>query len=182
VQPGSSASGDLGQPVDLTRAEIEFAQQLGALVDTPRAAKRLMNTYRLIRATQHVGSRSRFIGGEQQAGEYQAVLTLLAVAAGYPVMADRLLVALQEDATRNDIHLWPDFVRALGPAGADRPHGQLVPADLAGPSVDAAARDELASWTNLYEGLTASLPSTDLIDLEPYQRWARIVARFSFTL
>ncbi len=182
VQPGSSASGDTGQPVDLTRTEIEFAQQLGALVDSPRAAKRLMNTYRLIRATQHLGSRSSFLGGGEHAGEYQAVLTLLALAAGYPAMADRLLVALQEDATRIDIRRWPDFVRELCPADVDRPAGRLVPADLAGQSLDAAARNELATWKNLCEGLTVSLTSNGLADLEPYQRWGRIVARFSFTL
>jgi hypothetical protein len=182
VQPGSSASGDSGQPVDLTQAEIEFAQRLGALVDSPRAAKRLMNTYRLIRATQHVGSRSTFLGGGGRPGEHQAVLTLLAVAAGYPAMADRLLVALQEDAAGLDIDRWPDFVRELSPADLDRPAGRLVPADLAGPSLDAAAGSELATWKNLCRGLTASLTSNSLADLEPYQRWGRIVARFSFTL
>jgi hypothetical protein len=182
VQPGSSASGDVGQPVGLTRTEIGFAQQLGALVDSPRAAKRLMNTYRLIRATQHVGSRSRFLGGDEQAGEYQAALTLLAVAAGYPALADRLLVALQEDATRIDIDRWADFVHELAPVGVDRSSGRLVPADLAGTSLDDTTRNELAAWTSLSEGLAASLTGNTLTDLEPYQRWGRIVARFSFTL
>jgi hypothetical protein len=182
VQPGSSASGDVGQPVDLTRTELEFAQQLGALVDSPRAAKRLMNTYRLIRATQHVGSRSRFLGDAEQAGEYQAVLTLLAVAAGYPALADRLLVALQEDATSNDIHRWPDFVGALAPQSTDRPPGRLMPADLTGTPTNDATQNELTNWTNLHKGLAASLNGNGLTDLEPYQRWARIVARFSFTL
>jgi hypothetical protein len=168
VQPGSSASGEAGERIQLTRTEIEFAQRLGALVRSPRAAKRLMNTYRLIRATRHVDSRSRFLGGADRAGEYQAVLTLLAVAAGYPAMVDRLLVALEEE---NELHGWPDFVRELSPVS---PPGRHVPADLSDPA-------KLATWTNLYEGL-AGLTGNELADLEPYQRWGRVVARFTFTL
>ena len=110
------------------------------------------------------------------AGEYQAVLTLLAVAAGYPAMADRLLVALQGE---NDIRGWPEFVRELSPASGDRPAGRLVPADLTNASLDAV---KLTTWTNLCAGLDANLAATALTDLEPYQRWGRIAARFSFTL
>jgi hypothetical protein len=182
VQPGSSASGAGGRSIDLTRAEVEFAQQLGPLVDSPRAAKRLMNTYRLIRATQHVGSRSRFLGSDGRPGEYQTVLTLLAVAAGYPTMADRLLVALEDDAGRERILGWSSFVAALKPADADGAPGALVPADLVGRWPDDAAQAEAAMWANLHQGLQASLASNTLDDLEPYQRWGRVVARFSFTL
>ena len=197
IQAGSSASSDAPGPrIDLTPAEIRFAQTLGPLVSSPRAAKRLMNTYRLIRATQHVGSRSRFLGAglepnvmhpHGQPGEYQAVLTLLAVAAGYPTMADRLLVALQQDATVHGITTWPGFVRELSPDHPDGP-GKLVPADLADQNPDAderssaVARDELAAWTNLHAALAAALESNELRDLEPYRRWCRIAARFSFTL
>jgi hypothetical protein len=181
VQPGSAASGTRGQSIDLTQAEVEFAQQLGALVNSPRAAKRLMNTYRLIRATRHVGSRSRFLGTDGQPGEYHAVLTLLAVAAGYPTMADRLLVALQDDAAGLGIRQWSNFVDALNPADEAGKPGRLVPADLVGPS-DGAERNESATWANLHEALQACLAPNKLSDLEPYRRWGSIVARFSFTL
>jgi len=120
VQPGSSASGT-GEPVNLTPAEVQFAQQLRPLVSSPRAAKRLMNTYRLIRATQHVGSRSLFLGRDGTAGNYQALLTLLAVAAGYPRVADRLLLALEDDPAGKGISSWPDFVAALNPRGPTGP-------------------------------------------------------------
>ena len=181
VQPGSAASGKRGQPIDLTHAEVEFAQRLGALVDSPRAAKRLMNTYRLIRATRHVGSRSRFLGTDGQPGEYQAVLTLLAVTAGYATIADRLLVALQDDASRHGIRQWPDFVAALNPATETGESGRrLVPADLIDQGVDGSY--ESAAWANMYEALQVCLAPNTLGNLEPYQRWGRIVARFSFTL
>ncbi|MFC6160203.1 P-loop NTPase fold protein [Kribbella jiaozuonensis] len=180
VQPGSAAAGLHGQQIDLTPGEVTFAQQLGPLVDSPRAAKRLINTYRLIRATQHVGSRSRFLGVNRQPGEYQVVLTLLAVAAGYPTMVDRVLVALQDDAGKHGIHLWPDFVAALAPSTAASPTGRLVPSDLDLPNDP--ERIDSAVWANMHRSLAACLPATQLTQLEPYQRWGRIVARFSFTL
>ena len=94
--------------VDLTSAEVRFAQRLGYLVDSPRAAKRLMNTYRLIRATQHVGMRSRFLGTDGRPGDYIALMTLLAVAATVP---DRLLAALEHDTV--GVHTWSDFIDRL---------------------------------------------------------------------
>jgi hypothetical protein len=60
--------------------------------------------------------------------------------------------------------------------------GRLVPTDLADAPLDDADRNKLATWTNLYEGLASSRTANKLSDLEPYQRWGRIVARLSFTL
>ena len=62
-----------------------------------------------------------------------------------------------------------------GDRGKDHEHSGGTPAND-------AAQNYLTSWTNLYQGLAASLNGNRLTDLEPYQRWARIVARFSFTL
>lgn len=183
VQPGSSASGAGGSALDLTPHEVEYAQSLGHLLDTPRAAKRLMNTYRLIRATQHVGSRSRFLGSDGRPGEYQAVLTLLAVAAGYPTLADPLLVALEEDAPKHGVGDWTAFLDGIDPTGP----GALLPAgpDPAEETTNPAAAlrgVDVAAWHDLHRGLVESRSSGGLEDLEPYRRWGRIVARFSFTL
>lgn len=182
VQPGSSASGVGGRSIDLTTSEVAFAQGLGHLVDSPRAAKRLMNTYRLIRATQHVGSRSRFLGSDGAPGDYQALLTLLAVGAGYPTMADRVLVALESDANDLDISTWADFVKALDPAPGGQP-GALVPPDISdGTDGDYASISDAAIWADLHRALESLLTSTSLPELAPYQRWGPVVARFSFTL
>jgi hypothetical protein len=185
VQPGSSASGAEEQPVNLTRAEVVFAQQLRPLVNSPRAAKRLMNTYRLIRATQHVGSRSQFLGRDGTPGNYQALLTLLAVAAGYPSVADRLLVALEDNPTTMGITSWPDFVAALNPGGPGESAGPLVPAGLAGLAgqpLSAVAQAEAAEWASLYRALAATCQQNALADLKAYQAWGPLAARFSFTL
>ena len=163
VQPGSSASGAGGQSIDLTPAEVQFAQGLGPLVDSPRAAK-------------------RFLGSDGPPGEYQAVLTLLAVAAAYPRVADRLLVALQDGVGRKGIGSWQEFITALDPGGAGGLPGALVPADLTGQSLSAIAKADAASWANLHQALEACAPHNTLTIMEPYQRWGSVAARFSFTL
>ncbi|AUI57233.1 P-loop NTPase fold protein [Amycolatopsis sp. BJA-103] len=175
VQPGSAAAGHTGERLDLTRPEVEFAQGLGMLVNSPRSAKRLMNTYRLIRATRHAGPRSRFLGGDGRPGEYQAVLTLLAVVAGHPTLADRLLRAL-EDAGKAGVEGWDEFLRELAPGTSDDEAGRLLPPGITG------QRHELAEWTSLHHGLTTSRRPEMSDDLEGYQRWGRVVARFSFNL
>ncbi|WP_370961735.1 P-loop NTPase fold protein [Amycolatopsis sp. cg9] len=161
VEPGSAAAAGPGERIGLTEPEVEFAQQLGALVTSPRAAKRLMNTYRLIRATRHVGSRSRFLGGDGRPGEFQAVLTLLAAVAGHPALADRLLVALQDA----DGDSWAGFVAQL--------------ADDTGPG---ELTHDFAEWAGLHRGLEASLRPGTLDDLGTYRRWGPVIARFGFTL
>jgi hypothetical protein len=178
VQVGSAAHGTGAKTIDLTSDEVIFIQQLGSLVDTPRAAKRLMNTYRLIRATQHVGSRSRFLGTDGEAGEYYAVLTLLAIAAGFPALVDRVLVKLEEDPGKSKTKGWQNFVNKLDPNKKKK-----VTAENASQNdEDPLSQADEAEWVNMYNGLKESINSNKLHDIEPYQRWGRTVARFSFTL
>ncbi|MFG1648127.1 hypothetical protein ACGFMK_48225 [Amycolatopsis sp. NPDC049252] len=131
-----------------------------------------MNTYRLIRATWHVGSRSRFLGGDRQPGEFQAVLTLLAAVAGHPTMAARLLLALQNA----DGDSWAGFVRRLAPATDDTEPGGLFSGGL-----DVSSHD-FADWENLHRGLEASRTQEMLDDLGTYRRWGPVIARFGFIL
>lgn len=165
-------------PIDLTPAEVQFAQQLGRLVDSPRAAKRLINTYRLIRATQHVGTRSRFLGSDGRPGEYIALLTLLAVAAGYPTVLDRLLAALEHDAA--GIRTWTEFVAQLVLGSDPGLRGKLAPPDL---SSGSATDPEAAAWTNLQKALAANARTSGVVDdIQTYRKWGPLVARFSFTI
>lgn len=161
VEPGSAAAAEPGERIELTGPEVEFAQRLGALVTSPRAAKRLMNTYRLIRATRHVGSRSRFLGGDGRPGEFQAVLTLLAAVAGRPTLANPLLLALQDA----DGDSWAGFL-----------------AQLVNDTEPSGSPHDFAEWGRLHRGLEAGRRPGTLDDLATYQRWGPVVARFGFTL
>ena len=183
VQKGSAAAaegagGAGGTSIDLTSNEVMFAQHLSGLMDTPRATKRLMNTYRLIRATQHVGSRSRFLGADGKPGESYAVLTLLALAAGFPMLADHVLLAIEENTALTNITTWPQFVDALEP-----PDGSLVPAEISHPAgQDQVSQSDAVEWERMVNGLKSSLGSNKLLELNPYRRWGPIVARFSFRI
>jgi hypothetical protein len=184
VQAGSSAAGPAGShSLDITPPELDFAQALGPLVSSPRAAKRLMNTYRLIRSTQQLGSRSRFLGSDGKPGSFQAALLLLAIASGYPMLADRVLVAIERDATPARITNWSSFVAALNPGVDGGEVGSLVPKDIRLASETVVEASRAATWANLYRALT-QVPRTGgtLDDLKIFQEWGPIVARFSFTL
>jgi hypothetical protein len=67
----------------VTPAETEYMGSLGSLVTTPRAAKRLVNVYRLIRA----GIMADHIPSYISTGEYMVVLILAAILVGMPSAA-----------------------------------------------------------------------------------------------
>ncbi|MFK0168357.1 P-loop NTPase fold protein [Streptomyces sp. NPDC090306] len=66
----------------LTDAENAFMPKLGALLPTPRAAKKLVNLYRLVRIGVESENLGEFIHPET--GEYQVVQFLLALLVGHP--------------------------------------------------------------------------------------------------
>ncbi len=110
VLPVLLDSGDrASRSIDLTTEELSFAATLAVLVPTPRATKRMMNTYRLLRSTQYAATGSRLLGTPGRPGEHQAILTLLAVSAGHPTGADRVLLELEG----TDADSWPQFVEQL---------------------------------------------------------------------
>jgi hypothetical protein len=78
------------QGLQLTQAEVEFMTGLGALLPTPRAAKRFVNIYRLVRIGIPAPELAEFIGDEA-GGQYQAVQLLLAMLVGHPRFAREVL-------------------------------------------------------------------------------------------
>ena len=99
--------------------ELEFLGQLAELVPTPRAAKRLANTYRLLRAPLEQTALDALV-----TGEHRAVLTLLAALVGAPGAANQAFAALLAEPPEVQ---WTDFLDpARGGAGAhgDAPAGR----------------------------------------------------------
>lgn len=60
--------------LNISQEELDFLTGLASLVPTPRAAKRLINLYRLVRARQSDAELDEFVRG----GDFRTVLTLLA--------------------------------------------------------------------------------------------------------
>ncbi len=78
--------------------EVRFAQSLHAFIPSPRAAKRLSNTYRLLKARLPLGQLGSFEGSDTLPGEFQVPMLLLAVLICEPDAAADWYLTLLESA------------------------------------------------------------------------------------
>jgi hypothetical protein len=141
----------LAESLDLTAAEIGFVEQLHPLVRTPRAAKRLVNTYRILRARLDAADLDRLV-----TTDHPVVLVLLALVTGFPQHGGALAEQLLTDPAPS----WPEHLKRCA-AGEN----------------DAVTS---AGWALVLERL-AEVESDHLPDdITPYVAWAPRVARFSF--
>jgi KAP family P-loop domain len=155
IQPGADL--DLETPTGpqpLTEREMSFLGEVGGLVRTPRAAKRLFNIYRMIRATRALSEPASFLGTEADPGAYRIVVILLAVLAAAPRQAG-------------------DVFSALRDADGDAPWSTFV-ADLS------RLRDNDEPWARLCRDLDAIQPEPDLPAVKEFRSWLPKVRRFSY--
>jgi WD40 repeat protein len=101
----------------VTPPEVEFMTQLGGLLPTPRAAKRLVNLYRLVRIGVPEGDLSQFVG-DASGGSYQAVQVLLGLLVGQPLLAREVFRVVLAGETVGDL---ADLVAETGGVGG-KPH------------------------------------------------------------
>ncbi len=128
------------------------------LFRTPRAVKRLANTYCLIRVGVEGSEWPQFLGSAGALGEYRTPLLMLAVAAAYPALAQKWLDAVVVKGT------WtPEFADApgLGIAGGN-------------PRPSPAWNDLIAAVVQMRVEEFAPF------DKSVVQRWASRVKRFTF--
>ncbi|MBW4718649.1 P-loop NTPase fold protein [Saccharothrix obliqua] len=159
----------------LTTAEPEFLDAPEPLVATPRAAKRLFNVYRMIRATRDLGTAARFLGDDTAAGEFQAVVVLLGIIAAAPALVPAVLDAPVDIGVRGGLLHRPPG-EAWSAFAAD-----LLPRDGRSPVVGALTPDQAEPWLRLHQGLRSITPKVALPDLTAFQSWAPHVRRFSYT-
>ncbi len=142
------------QGLQLSQAEVEFMTRLGGLLHTPRAAKRLVNIYRLVRIGIPDSELPAFVGDEK-GGPYQAVQVLLAILAGHPDLAGVLFRMLLEAPDGDDLLSVVEAIREAGEATS--PFG-IIRIELAKLRREAALSVSVAEC----------------------QRWCPTLARFSF--
>jgi peptidoglycan hydrolase-like protein with peptidoglycan-binding domain len=135
-QPGAAAVPDVDlTPAELliSREEVEFVKGLAPMFETPRAAKRLANVYRLLRVS---------VGADRlmEAESFEPTLVLLSIGIGFPGLAGETFAAIWE---AGDGRLWPEFVEQL-PA-EDEARRKLQDA-LRRASCEAMADRELSSF------------------------------------
>ncbi|WP_197523289.1 P-loop NTPase fold protein [Actinokineospora pegani] len=102
VERGSPLDTAVHRPADpaphhgLTTRELRALDRVSGLVDTPRAAKRLVNIYRMIRATRELSTASEFLDRDH---ELVIILIGLVVAAPNPA-------AVFHDLTQEPLRTW----------------------------------------------------------------------------
>ena len=164
--------------VPLTEPELGLLSALDALISTPREAKRLFNIYRMIRATRDLSDASRFLGGAEEPGEFQAVAILLGLLTAHPRLLPVLLdnnPDLANGVAGGLLHRAPD--EGWGMFVAD-----CVPVDGRNGIVGALPADAVADWERLGNGLSRASAAVTLTDLSVFQRWVPQLRRFSYRL
>jgi hypothetical protein len=146
--------------LSLTPAEAGDVLRFQPLFQTPRAVKRLANTYCLVRVGVGETDWSAFLGTPAAPGTYRVPMLLLAVTAAFPALARPWLHSLLE-ATPATWPLSEDDVRSLTDRHRDATDG--------------------ADWERLAGGLgRLSLDDWRAPDAQLLATWVPRVARYSF--
>lgn len=154
----------------LTGGEKEWMKRLDDLIVTPRATKRFVNTYRLIRAMVPDGELDNFVGTPDAPGEYRVVLLMLAMQSGFPDQAYDVFRWLPSHRTDS----FSELVEGLKPLQS----GTGWSNRLVGEEIIGAV--EVSSWLRLHHALDELAPVLGFDDLEVFARHAGTVARFGF--
>ena len=187
--PAAASEEPPGPPLDLkpaglalTDIEKELLASLQPLVFTPRAAKRLINTYRLIRASLSGDRLKRFVDEEQRTGEFVAVQIQLGILIGFSSLAPNVFECLRKSHRQS---FW-EFVEGLRPRQKESTSKLNEFGVLSEPEAwkhDRLYRALHSLKEEIEKGdksdeLKAAFRSSD--DLSAYQRWGKEVARYSF--
>jgi hypothetical protein len=143
--------------------EQDFMKELHDLIPTPRAVKRFVNVYRLLRAQAGAG---HDFCGDATGGEYRAVMLLLALLIGFPSEATDLMRDLVELSPTGDWWTWSK--------------GRLP--ELAGPDASPLEKERLEAIAGSLAALEARFANRRLgvPGCDVFCRWAPHVGRFSF--
>lgn len=133
---------------------------LHGFVPSPRATKRFVNIYRLLRAGVPAARLAEFAGNEHT-GEYQAALLLLALMIGFPTQAADLMHCLVDETPGCDWWTWWEAFLAKKHEAAAPSWGDVA--------------DHLADLKARLAKEELRLPECSV-----FQFWAPRIGRFSF--
>ena len=130
------------------------------LFETPRAVKRLANTYSLIRVGVSESEWSNYLGTGNSVAQYRVPLLLLAVTSAFPALA----------------RPWLRWLRNTPPA-----QWRIDDAELAKLITNNADTTASAEWQKLQECLQSiNFDGWPAPDRQMLDRWVPRVARYSF--
>ncbi|TQV74695.1 EVE domain-containing protein [Aliikangiella marina] len=137
--------------LEMSEHELIFFQQLGPIVGrSPRAVKRFINLYRILKASHR---KARVVGFSEDNGEFRVPLFLLAVICGSPKEAEELFRFFKDQAK-----------------------GERVSTVMA----QCEKYSRLEGWTGLVSALKASKQATGHLSINAIKEWIPDVARFSY--
>lgn len=137
--------------LDMSKAELLFFKQLGAIVGrSPRAVKRFINLYRILKASH---KKARVAGFSDENGDFRIPLFLLSVICGSPKEAEPLFLYCKQQAG-----------------------GTLMQQALPG----AENFQQSEGWANLMRALNESVNAIGMFELQQINEWIPEVARFSY--
>jgi hypothetical protein len=157
-------------------SEKEFITLLYPMMPTPRATKRFINIYRLIRAKLKSAEMATFLNDSQQPGEYQAVMILLGILTGFQRVAPHVFRKIMASGNTTT---WKNIIDALLPR---RRLGETEESYYNGllPSMSKA---EAAEWQRLYLALNELQDQQKIgMQISTYRKWVPSVVKFSFRL
>jgi uncharacterized protein YegL len=140
--------------LQLTRHEVESMTLMSALLPTPRAAKKLVNLYRLVRIGVPETELTRF-AGTGNGGAYQVVQIILAMLVSSPDVAQEIFQHIMNAAAGESII---DILQAIQADGVQSAGCLRMAAQVA--------------------AIAEQNPM--LTDIREYQRWCPALARYSF--
>ena len=103
------------QSLKLREKEVEYMKELTPLIGrSPRAVKRFLNCYRLIKVGLRPAQLEKFMGKEGQGGEYKAVMILLGIITGAPPISLYVIEELEKVLKSESAGSLHDFLQRLG--------------------------------------------------------------------
>ncbi len=166
--------------------ELRDMNRLATLFRTPRAVKRFVNTYRLVRVMVRPTELRHFEGTRAEPGEYRWPMLLLAVVAGFPNVGLRFVLTLDRLVATNPNLSMDEFLSAAFPApnaapqstkpvtGRNSPNGDSAPTPGTRDPFEGECARLRSAITRLNE--SGFMPATPRV----FRRWLPSVARFSF--
>jgi len=178
------AEPDAQRALSLTKPELALLGALDCFVETPRDAKRLLNLYRMVRATRSLSPVSRFLGLDGQPGEFEAVVVILALSTARSGLAGAILDAPPDPgpdvpaagglAHRAPGTEWGIFVADIEPQRSDTGWTNQI--------VGRIPDSQVPQWRRLHTGLKRISGATTFPDLSDLLTWLPMLRRFSYTL
>ena len=163
AQPNAAAQAEF-HSLEFEGFEIDFLLKMQPLIATPRAAKRLTNLYRILRAGLPEQERDEFLGTSRG---YQVAIILLAIVINSPGPATGLINRILADSSDR-----LKFTELL------EDEVTQVQRRVGSPSV---TQRELKALTRLERQVRLVMSTSEVQDdLSTYRYWCPLVARFSF--